>query len=863
MIPDHSIQAAVTLAAGDRRLGKAFRWTERKSIPGFREGDRVPFEISGLNGRWVDDGNTASQKRYNYVECHVKDLAGRLELRQQLNANPNMAIVAGALSDPYRAQLEQRGPVWQLPGAQLRNKSVLTDAPRAFFTIDLDKLDLSSRCDNVFEIDEELPSILHDLFDEAGLDWLICNAVLALSSSHGIKDPQVLGAHLDFHLAQPLTLAEQKCVAAYINDAARAAKLVPAGKDFVDEKIYEAARLLFTAPPELRVYVDSDGKSGVASCRPPAQRVRAITKGQPRLEIPEGALEGVKRTRRLANLAAISRAGDGQARAIGRRAAGIAGAGSTRKLVPGRVHEHTNARIFAVVQNTPAHRLPAEKERLSKQLVAEVMELHDGDPLKLETRLRVVSGDEFERSWQGALASRCGAIISGLGAQLKSGASVEAARTALTAAIASSVREGIAFAHAEQDGMMKPLPTHVLVDVPPGIGKTHAALASIKTEHLMGERIAYLTPRVDLSAEAAQRMRSRLPKDEYTQSRVRHHIGRADVCKEPHYNRLAQGVEKLGLSPLKPVCFHCPRKDACPWPAQSGDRESGLVFGQHAHALTSMARIRDMDAANAPSVGVIDEAMLSTLVRQSFPAYKIANLAKVSRRAKGHNIYATADLLHYRALLVGALAKGSELLRTDELTEFRRQVTVTVDGVAKTRPAIVWAAIGERNAMRAYQDELADALKAHHEAHVKRASTRAAERRITKATQQLRLIQWFSQMYRAVEGSLSVEGRKHVYGVRVKSGRVSLTIRAELPQVMKQRHWLWMDGTADPDVWRAFLPKDVRASVIRIKAAEGPYRLYQYADRPYGKRMFATQSNDSRAHLARLLRFIKHQAAKH
>lgn len=855
---------AVTIATGKReRLGKAYIWDKVRELAG--------FEPTGDAGQWLEDGNTANQSLYMLREYYCEPtLDSRAQMRRELLDNQGTALLAGTIQDGLRKTFVEEGNGYIVPGFHRRNHRTLCDAPKSFFTIDVDKLDLSGRIDSVFEADGELPDIIADLFDTAGLDWMIADCVMALSSSHGIIDKHVMSAHIDYHLDEPLTLAAQKTVAAYINMKMRAAGITPEGKNFLDPTLYEPARLMFTAPAELRQRVIASDGIKTVSVKAPVQRVRIVQRGQGRITVPQEALKDFHTDVGLAHVRALSRKGYSEARKTGKA--------TPTKLAPGNVHVAVTKRAYATVLRTPEHRLEQAKLELSAALKAEVLELPDNDmPGKLTQRLREVEGSEFNRAWATALARRYGwrSLSAPQATNYRASVSVDAARAALGAQLRSAISEGISFAETPPDPaqMIVPRAKHLLISVPPGLGKTKAALDAIRSEHLMTHRLSYLVPNITLGDEAAQRMRKRLPTDEYTQSRVRHHKGRKSFCTEASYGRLAAKIEALGASPVKSVCGYCPRKDVCPWPAQSTDKDSGLVFGQHAHAVTTLAKVRDPEAPNAPSVGVIDEDMLGTLIREKHRPIKLKTLetwaarTQAKRRDGKHLFYATVDLQAWRAMLLKALreAKGDRV-KVDDLLAFRRVVTVTT-GDKQRRMATIDAALrAEHDALSYYNKELNGGLISYHEAVAAKHSHRGAERRIAHAAANLKMISWFLEAYRAVKGSLGVEGREHVYGLRVhkRSRSISLHLRADLPDVMKLRNWVWLDGTADLAVWRMLVGQDVDvADGGRYLVQHGPYKLYQYADRPYGKRFFGAVATDTRSNLARLHRFLRVQQAKH
>ena len=849
------------------RIGKRIAYASGDADGVWRNPDDV--------GKWVkpkDIGagsdTTANRRQYHYrVLQGEPTIEWRKSLREQISTNTSLSLIGGVLAEDRLADLSPAGDHWISP-LWPRNNVVLRDAPRAFFTLDLDGLDLGGRGFDALEHDGELPDILADIFDTSGLDWLIADCVMQLSSSHGIMDRTSVRAHIDWHLDKPLTLAEQKILARHINAAVAAAGY---SDRIVDETIYDPARLLFTAPAELFRRTIQDGRIvNVPEPAPHLQRVRLVSRGQGRLtDIPEHVWTGLRAARAVKRIAK-PRAG----------AARQAGNDAARKplslsIEPGNVYAPIRARIYRAARETPRHQAEAAKARIKADLRAKLEALPDHAEYGLR-RMRYLANDEFERSWQGALEQRYGwRVARSQSAAYPASVPIETARASLAAHMSRAIQEGINYAAnaAEGDNLSQEPPKHLLLRTPPGVGKTEATINAVSVAHLMSERISYLAPSTRLAEEATARMRKRVPGDEYSQSRVRQMRGRRQVCKDARYGKLAERVEALSLSPLKSVCGYCPRRDACPWPAQHGNTDSGFVTGQHAHATTTLAKIKDASSDQAPAVGIVDESMLGTLLRQKHPAIKIDTLSRWAKRgaikkADGETLHMPSiDMVAYRVDLVAALAAAPGVMPMSRTLSFARTVRVRRGDETESMPSIVAAMRAEKESSRYYHAMVNESLDAYHEAQAAGRSTRPAERQLTKAAAQLKIIDWFRTAYRAIYGSMSVPGRKHVFGLRVSNGRVSVHIRTDLPAVMRQRHWIWLDGTADPDVWAALVKggkSAVNAMERRLDVLPGSYTLTQFPDKPYGKRFLTDGAADHQAsNLARLRRYIVSLSLRH
>jgi len=861
ILPAHIDHATTLAQTPSGRIGKRFVWASDEVDGVWRHKD--------ARGRWVKPSDvgagadtTARRTKYHFrVLQGAETIEWRRDLRTQLVSEPSLALIAGVYNPELYGDLTPQGNHLISPAMPRKAGQTLIDAPRAWFTVDLDGLDLSKRGFDAYEHDPELPDILADIWDECGLDWLITDCVIQLSSSYGLIDRTTVKVHIDWHLKDPLTLAEQKILARYINTKVRAAGIA---ERLLDETVYDPARLLFTSLPELqrRVWMPGTATSFEPVAPPHLQRVRLVSRGQGRLtDIPDEALDELRVARAVRKLTGARLPTPQRTDAT-----------LSLRIEPGNVYAPIRARIYKAAKETPAHRAEDVKRNLQVTLRADLEALPDHDVAGVR-RMRYLADDEFNRSWNGALEQRYSwRICTSQSSAYPAAVPIETARLSLSAHMRRAIADGIEYAHQAQDGAEVDPPKHLLLRSPPGVGKTQAVIDAITVGQLMSERISYLSPSTRLSEEATARMRLRVPQDDYSQSRVRHLRGRAQVCSEPAYGRLAEKVESQGISPIKSVCGYCPRRDACPWPESHGNTDSGFVTGQHAHAITSLAKIQTADADNAPAVGVIDESMLGTLLRQRQAPQKLATLKRWARRGAikmkgGEKLFmASLDLVSYRLDVVTALESAAGVLSLSQVLKFSGLVNVKVGDEVVKMARIDAAAKAERDAARWYRGEASEALVAYHEARAAGRSIRDAERRLSHATAQLSIGTWFLDIYRAIKGSLSVPGRKHVFGVRITaSKRVSVHIRTDLPTVMKDRHWIWLDGTADPEVWAALVKGDgnkINTVERRLDVMPGAYRLIQYPDRAYSKSMFSGGEN-SRSHIAKMHRLVVYEAMQH
>lgn len=220
----------------------------------------VAQAVGRLGKRYIVEGNTYIKPsgderetnigqegvfRFNIIEG-VDSLDKLYELRKQLSTAIDSSIVLGhPTEDMHDAVNEVRDDhvdktttytTKYLP----RSEKYLVDGRSRFLVLDVDELEVEDY-DAIIDAPDTI-NRLYELFDIWGMDWLLADCVVQLSSSHGLISRNTIKAHVTFELEKPLTLEEQKAVAGYINEQA--------GRKVVDTAIYEPRRLLFTSEAE-------------------------------------------------------------------------------------------------------------------------------------------------------------------------------------------------------------------------------------------------------------------------------------------------------------------------------------------------------------------------------------------------------------------------------------------------------------------------------------------------------------------------------------------------------------------------------------------------------------------------------------
>jgi hypothetical protein len=231
--------------------------------------------------------------------------------------------------------------------------------------------------------------------------------------------------------------------------------------------------------------------------------------------------------------------------------------------------------------------------------------------------------------------------------------------------------------------------------VPPGVGKSRAAL-QLAAEHAAGgARVLYLAANHALAAELADRLRVLSPGIEPVHLR-----GMAGLCElpgrdRPHAAAIARAAETMG----RRMCEGCPLASRCGGTCEGWTpprvRRGSVTFAAHAGAAAYMA---DLDAAD---LVIVDELPDLVRVRETGPAHletlRSGSLAarRWYRENPGHGDFS-------RELAAVAAALDAETPRG--IYAERRAVTDVLDAL-RGRPAAMTAA-------RAVLAEGADVLDA-------------------------------------------------------------------------------------------------------------------------------------------------------
>ena len=155
-----------------------------------------------------------------------------------------------------------------------RDGSTFVDGPQRVMPFDIENLDCA-KIDEDFVARRDyarVPEIIRAALERAQqhaspalselIDEMLATKFLVhLSSTYGMRDnPAEVRAHIEFVLRKLLTLEQMARIAAALNEALIAARLIcEGGKHIIDQNLYSPAHLLFTAPV-LKCLVD--GVSG-------------------------------------------------------------------------------------------------------------------------------------------------------------------------------------------------------------------------------------------------------------------------------------------------------------------------------------------------------------------------------------------------------------------------------------------------------------------------------------------------------------------------------------------------------------------------------------------------------------------------
>jgi hypothetical protein len=805
----------------------------------------VAQAIGRLGKRYIVEGNTYLKPsgderevnigqdgvfRFNIIEG-VDSLDKIYELRKHLSKATDASIVLGhpteAMHDAVNEVKEDHEDKTTTYTTKYlpRSEKYLVDGASRFLVLDVDELEVEDY-DAVADAPDTI-NRLYELFDEWGLDWLLADCVIQLSSSHGLMKRNAIKAHVTFELEKPLTLEEQKAVAGYINDKAK--------QTVVDVAVYEPRRLLFTSEAE---YL----KRGVTSTRlfrlkPPhlfATRVLRASKGQRYCEVPEEALDYIDVEEHIA------------------RITGTAVTTTDMTLRPGNVHNYIRNVIHGVVANTEPHLLAQKKIELKERFLGQVRAMPDFEKKKA-SRESIAAGKAFEAAWRGS--ERKFNVKTKLGEASKSDTNIVKARQQNAELIQKLTDNAInEHAKSEGDGFYIRVPTHTLIKAPPGIGKSEQMLASVRPEYLDDARILALAPTAKLSTE----LRERMLEKKGDENSVRLHLGRAKWCTaDEETQKKAEAIEALGLSPYEAVCTLCSHHNECLWVKQRQDKEPGFITTQHANLSTTY---RNMSRDKVPAMTFVDEAFFSQVIPEA-TIYKPETIDKIISdttvlKADGTtSTYRTTDLQAQRRALIDALTNTGPAVPLSSLSSLVKVLD------RKNTNKLTYHEAEERHVRESWQsnaNKVVEAIKA--EGHSKK-----LEEKLKRAADQMRACDWFLELIDIVRASFDVPGRKIVFGIVNHDGKISSCKRRPLPDSITGSDGVYLDGTADADVFKACLHGE-NARVVEIDVRPEHYVLTQVFDKPFGKSMFlqnkASGKTDS-ANIHQLKLFIIKKAREH
>ena len=162
-----------------------------------------------------------------------------------------------------------------------------------------------------------------------------------------------------------------------------------------------------------------------------------------------------------------------------------------------------------------------------------------------------------------------------------------------------------------------------LLMVPPGAGKSEAALHHAVAVAAMGRRVVYLAPNHGIAAELADRARTVADR---LQVAVEHARGMSASCPLPGEaatTEIADAIRRAQAIMGRRMCEGCPLADACPGTRAPVARRGTLVVGAHAAAASLGAQLDlvDPDAStyDAADLIIVDElpAPVATLILDS------------------------------------------------------------------------------------------------------------------------------------------------------------------------------------------------------------------------------------------------------
>jgi hypothetical protein len=421
---------------------------------------------------------------------------------------------------------------------------------------------------------------------------------------------------------------------------------------------------------------------------------------------------------------------------------------------------------------------------------------------------------------------------------------------------------------------------HALVTAAPGVGKTRAVIGLIDEAMLANRRTCILVPTHDLAGEVTAELKTHartLPltstfTHEQLAARVRHHEGRKRLCINEGHGARAARFEKLGISPRETACKDCPDRGHCPWLAQFEDTEPGVVVTVHA-----AMRQKNFGAADNFNLYIVDEDALSTFIGDDvdkrdedgklLPPSTIDSLGlgkhivrfKPRRDTPGRpeRRSVTSELRRSRALLQDVLRRALPVAQTD-----RTQHAVPrsyADAYFAIEDWLEYEASGKL--AEAEDLRIVRALQLETIAQADIISRLKAERIETSITRDLESALQTSRRAEAILRAIQASAhREDIFGLRVFRRTIkddsgsrrhqecfNVETRRNVPDAILATGALWLDGTADADVWRSMLsPAGTPLATEIITTPKLPVSnltVTQYVDKAHARSMYATPAN--------------------
>jgi hypothetical protein len=815
--------------------------------------------------------------KYNFVyRFVVRDLEARFMLRQQAAKRADRAaLVTGILASAHRDGMR---PATSTPMVEHvtsdpieRNGRTFIDGPRAWITFDFEGLTVSSF--DAVEQPEDVISVFQEQMEALGLDWLICDCVISLSSAYGLVNRNELRFHVDLLLERPLKLAEQKRVAEYIN--------AKAGRKVVDLGVYNSDRLLFTgAPKHLQTVLrGADIVEERATSPVRGERVLLVNNtGQQRLRVPDEAL--AQRSPSRANGAT------GNVSLFPWAPAGKGPNYYLNQLANGHFIDPLKQATMSYAAVTPEHRWNAEEWRARMLSAVTAKGL---DPDKDSDRKRHLSLEWIEKQFA---LFRKNKLVPGRTVNAEKAPEslpIADARRAVKAVVQHAVNEAV---RKQEEGRTDEPAQATLIKVPPGVGKTHAVSSALHASILAQHRIIYTSPTIKLSEEYAERHRKVIepqcePRDPdadpseptVTELLVRQKKGRQKLCKDKAHGALAERVEKAGRSPLELVCPKCPLFKTCKFPKQFSDKGSGLVAMQHAHVTTSLMRVKP-NSENAPTLSIFDESLFGTLIagddsetRYAAAALKADGEYGLVRQRRGQKtkgaaitpvrLGETADFKAVRDKVCEVITAAEGPLRRSELAWFEERIGVATFDNQTHYSRRSRLAFDAENAHQAWlSGEFKKAVEEQLEAIEAGDDVSEIDQRVKKISDAINASRFVVNVLRAIDTSLDIAARDEVLGIfrYQKDGQpwVRCRLRKPLPAVLTHKDSLSLDGTADLELFKVMFRRakvDVKCYDWPVKP--GSYHSTQFADKSFSKRMLTeAKGKKNDCNLRKMHRFV-------